>query len=68
MGTVRVLTFGLWQPYEEGVGIVDDADDPEDEDDKHVANDDSWTDGKSAWHYGEIALEVDLKVCSGLAI
>ena len=33
------LTFGLGEPDEENVGVVDDADDPGDENDKNVADD-----------------------------
>ena len=46
------LTFGLGQPYEKDVGVVNDADDPSDKDDEDVANDDLGSERYPAWHDG----------------
>ena len=34
------LTFGFWKPNQENVGVVDDTDEPGDQDNEDVANDD----------------------------
>lgn len=46
-----ILTFSLGKPDEEGVGVVDDADDPGDEDNEDVSDDHLGAHWESARHF-----------------
>lgn len=46
----RRLTFGLWKPNEENIGIVNDANDEGDEHDKNIADDHLWSYRQTTGH------------------
>lgn len=50
MGRGGGLTFGLGEPDEECISVVDDADDPGDKDNENVADDNLGTYWESARH------------------